>query len=153
SIEGRPAPPPEVAIVMDANVLYVGDRYIETMSVPIARGRAFTEQDALASRDGPKAAMINQTMARRYFPDQDPIGQRIAMGLPQTLFTPWMTIVGVVADVTLEAMQKEPYPAIYIPQSWSGMSLVVRAKDNPLSLAPSIRDELKRLDRDLLVYN
>jgi putative ABC transport system permease protein len=64
-----------------------------------------------------------------------------------------MTIVGVVADVKHEATEKEVYPAIYTPQSWSAMTFVVRARDNPLSLIPAVRSELRRLDRDLLVYD
>src|SRR5262249_39966764 len=93
-IAGRSAPAPEVLV--DANVLSVGDRYIETMGIPLVIGRALNEQDR---RDGPKSVLINQTLARQYFRDQDPIGQQISLGLPQNPATPWMTIVGVVADV------------------------------------------------------
>jgi putative ABC transport system permease protein len=147
-IAGRPAPPPEVLV--DANVLSVGDRYIETMGIPLVLGRPLNEHD---SQDDSKAVLINQTLARKYFRDQDPIGQRIALGLPQSPFMPWMTIAGVVADVKHEATEKEVYPAIYMPQSDSAMTLVVRARDNPLGLIPSVRNELKRLDRDLLIFD
>jgi len=147
-IAGRPAPPPEV--IVEANVLYVGDRYIETMGIPLVLGRPLNEQ---YSQDGPKAALINQTLARQYFRDQDPIGQRIALGLPQNLFMSWMTIVGVVADVKHEAMEKESYPTIYVPLIWPSMTIVARARDNPLGLVPAVRDELKRLDRDILVFD
>jgi putative ABC transport system permease protein len=147
-IAGRPAPPPEVLV--DANVLSVGDRYIETMGIPLVLGRPLNEQD---SQDDSKAVLINQTLARRYFRDQDPIGQRIALGLPQSPAMPWMTIAGVVADVKHEATEKEVYPAIYMPQSDSAMTLVVRARDNPLSLIPTVRNELKRLDQDLLIFD
>src|SRR5262245_13530187 len=78
AIAGRPAPPPEV--VMDASVLFVGDRYTEMMSVPLVLGRALTEQD---NQGGARAALINQTMARRYFRDQNPLGQQITFGNPQ----------------------------------------------------------------------
>jgi putative ABC transport system permease protein len=147
-IAGRPAPPPEVLV--DANVLSVGDRYIETMGIPLVLGRPLNGQDR---QDGPKAVLINQTLARKYFRDRDPIGQQIALGLPQSPATPWMTIAGVVADVKHEATEKEVYPAIYTPQSWAAMTFVVRARDNPLSLIPAVRSELRRLDRDLLVYD
>jgi len=145
-IAGRPAPPPEVLV--DANVLSVGDRYIETMGIPVILGRSLSEQDR---RDGPKEALINQTLARRYFHDQDPIGQRISLGLPQSPV--WlMTIVGVVADVKHEAMEKEVYPAIYMPLTWPAATLVVRARDDALNLVAAIRGEIRSIDRDILVY-
>ena len=147
-IAGRPAPPPDVALMMDASVLSVGDRYIETMGIPLILGRSLSEQDR---RDGPKEALINQAMARRYFHDQDPVGQRISLGLPQSPV--WsMTIVGVVADVKQEAMEKEFYPAIIMPLTWPAATLVVRARDNPLNLVAAIRGEIRSIDRDILVY-
>ncbi|MBO0860517.1 MAG: ABC transporter permease [Chloracidobacterium sp.] len=148
SIAGRPAPPPEV--VMDASVLFVGDRYIETMGIPIALGRSLTEQD---SPGAPKAALINQTLARRYFPNQDPIGQRITLGDPRDPNSQWMTIVGMAADVKHRAMENEVYPAIYIPQNNHAMTIVARTRGNPLSLVPAVRSEVRTLDRDLPVYN
>jgi putative ABC transport system permease protein len=148
SIEGRPEPPPEV--VMDASVLFVGDRYIETMAIPLALGRPLTEQDG---QGAPKSALINQTLARRYFHDQDPIGHRITLGDSHSPDTKWMTIVGVVADVKHRAMENEVYPAIYIPQTMSTMTIVARALDKPLSLAPAVRSEVRKLDRELPVYN
>jgi putative ABC transport system permease protein len=148
SIAGRPAPPPEV--VMDASVLFVGDRYIETMGIPLTLGRPLTEQDG---QDAPKAALINQTLARRYFRDQDPIGQRITLGDPQDPNTQWMAVAGVVADVKHRAMENEVYPAIYIPATGPAMTIVARTQGNPLNLAQAVRGQVRKLDRDLPVYN
>ena len=148
NIAGRPAPPPE--LVVDANVLYVGDRYIETMGIPLVLGRPLTEQDR---QNGPKAVLINQTLAQQYFRDQYPIGHQISLGLPQSPFTPWMTIAGVVADVKHEAMEKESFPTIYVPHTWPSMALLVRAQDNPLSLVSAVRSEIRKLDREPLIYN
>ncbi len=148
NIADRPAPGPEV--VMDASVLFVGDRYIETMGVPLISGRRLTEQDG---QDTPKAVLINQKLAQRYFNDQDPIGQRISMGLPQNPWTPWMTIAGVIADVRHHAMETEVYPAIYIPQTRPAMAIVARAASNPLNLVSAVRDEVRRLDREIPVYD
>ncbi len=135
---------------MDANILYVGDRYIETMGIPLVLGRPLTEQDR---QDNPKAVLINQSLARQYFRDQYPIGQQISLGLPQSPFTPWMTIAGVVADVKHEAMEKESYPTIYVPHTWPSMALLVRAQDNPMSMVSAVRSEVRRLDREPLIYN
>ena len=135
----------------DASVMWVGDRYIETMGYPLLLGRPLAELDG---RDGPKAALINQSFARRYFSDQDPIGQRVTIEGPQNPNAQWMTIVGVVADVEQHyVMEKEVYPAIYIPQALPSMALVARARDNPLSLLSAVRGEVRKLDRDLPVYN
>jgi len=147
NIAGRPAPAPEVLV--DANVQNVGDRYIETMGIPLVLGRTLNEQD----RDGPKSVLINQTLARQYFRDQDPIGQQIALGLPHTLVTPWMTIVGVVADVKHEATETESYPTMYVPYTWPSMTLVARTQGNPLGLVSAVRSEIRRLDRAPLIYN
>ena len=100
---------------MDASVLFVGDRYIETMGVPLISGRRLTEQDG---QDTPKAVLINQKLAQRYFNDQDPIGQRISMGLPQNPWTPWMTIAGVIADVRHDPRAKLRFtrPSISLKQ-------------------------------------
>jgi putative ABC transport system permease protein len=119
------------------------------MGIPVILGRSLSEQDRW---DGPKEALINQSMARRYFHDQDPIGQRISLGLPQSPV--WlMTIVGVVADFKQEAMEKEFYPAIIMPLTWPAATLVVRARDNPLNLVAAIRGKIRSIDRDILVYN
>jgi putative ABC transport system permease protein len=134
----------------EASVLFVGDRYIETMGVPLLLGRPLTELDG---RDGPKAALINQSFARRYFSDQDPIGQRVTIEGSQNPNARWMTIVGVVADLKQHyAMEKEVFPSIYIPRSLRSMALVARARDNPLSLLSAVRSEVRKLDRDLPVY-
>jgi len=131
--------------------MWVGDRYIETMGVPLLFGRPITEQDG---QGGPKAALINQAFARRYFSDQDPIGQRVTIEGPQNPNARWMTIVGVVADVKQHyAMEKEVYPSIYIPRVLPSMALVARARENPLSLLSAVRAEVRKLDRDLPVYN
>src|SRR5262245_42411550 len=127
-IAGRPSSGPAAG---DANVLYVGDRYIETMGVPLLLGRPLTEQDG---QGGPKAALINQTFARRYFDGQNPIGHQVTFDVPQTTSASWITIVGVVADTRHYVRVPEVYPSIYVARSVHSMALVARAQDNPLSL-------------------
>src|SRR5262245_37291950 len=148
-IAGRPAAAPDAT--GDASVFSVGDRYIETMGIPLLFGRPLTEQD---SQGGPNAALINQSFARRYFSGQDPIGQQVTFDRPQNANAQWITIVGVVADIKQHyAMETEVYPAIYVPRALPSMTLVARARDNPLSLVSAVRSEVKKLDRDLPVYN
>src|SRR5262245_60636428 len=134
----------------DANVLTVGDRYIETMGIPLLLGRPLTEQDG---QGGPKAALINQTFARRYFDGQNPIGHQVTFDGPQTTSASWITIVGVVADTKHYVRETEVYPAIYVARSVHSMALVARARDNPLSLVSAVRAEVRKLDRDLPVHD
>src|SRR5262249_21369851 len=146
-IAGRPAGAPDAG--GDANVLFVGDRYIETMGIPLLLGHPLTEQDA---QGGPKAALINQTFARRSFNGQDPIGHQVTFDGPQNPSARWITIVGVVADTKQSVFETEVYPAIYIPRPVHSMTLVARARDNPLSLISAVRAEVRKLDSDLPVY-
>ena len=148
-IAGRPAGDPNAR--GDANVLTVGDRYIETMGVPLLLGRPLTEQDG---QGGPKAALINQTFARRYFDGQNPIGHQVTFDGPQIPPTArWITIVGVVADTKHYVRETEVYPAIYVARPVHSMALVARARDNPLRLVSAVRAEVRKLDRDLPVSN
>src|SRR5262249_21192622 len=135
-IAGRPAGAPDAG--GDANVLFVGDRYIETMGIPLLLGHPLTEQDVPG---GPKAALINQTFARRSFNGKDPIGHQVTFDGPQNPSARWITIVGVVADTKQSVFETEVYPAIYIPRPVHSMTLVARARDNPLSLISAVRAE------------
>jgi putative ABC transport system permease protein len=146
-IAGRPTTKPAAG---DANVLYVGDRYIETMGVPLLLGRPLTEQDG---QGGPKAALINQTFARRYFDGQNPIGHQVTFDDSQTTSASWITIVGVVADTRHYVRVPEVYPSIYVARSVHSMALVARARDNPLSLVSAMRAEVRKLDRDIPVHD
>jgi putative ABC transport system permease protein len=149
-IAGRPAGAPDAG--GDANVLSVGDRYIETMGVPLLLGRPLTEQDG---QGGPVAALINQTFARRYFDGQNPIGHQVTFDgpPPPPPNARWITIVGVVADTKHYVRETEVYPAIYVARPVHSMALVARARDNPLSLVSAVRAEVRKLDRDLPVSN
>ncbi|HEX5083316.1 MAG TPA: ABC transporter permease [Blastocatellia bacterium] len=142
-IAGRSAGAPDAG--GDAIELSVGDRYIETMGVPLLLGRPLTEQDG---QGGPKAALINQTFARRHFDSQNPIGHQVTFDGAS-----WITIVGVVADTKHYLRETEVEPAIYIARHVHSMALVARARDNPLSLVSAVRTEVRKLDRDLPVHD
>jgi putative ABC transport system permease protein len=147
-IAGRPVGAPDAR--GDANVLSVGDRYIETMGVPLLLGRPLTDQ---MGQGRPKAALINQTFARRYFDGQNPIGQQVTFDDPQTTSASWITIVGVVADTKHYVRETEVEPAIYVARHVHSMAIVARARDNPLSLVLAVRAEVRKLDRDIPVHD
>jgi len=124
--------------------------YFRAVGVPLLKGRFFTDAD----RTTP-VLIINQTMAKKYFPNQDPIGKRLQTGDPDPK-SPWETIVGVVRDVKYSGLDAAPSPTLYVPYTqagWTGwsldMSLVVRTNVDPPSIVSALRQELARLDRDV----
>jgi putative ABC transport system permease protein len=128
----------------------VSPSYFQTLRIPIVRGRAFDENDR---ESAPSVVIVNEAMARQVWPHLDPIGQRIrwATGEPD-LDAPWLTVVGVAADVKSNGLDKPERPAIYAPflqrtftwLRWN--SFVVRTHGEPQSYARTIREELMRVD-------
>ncbi|MEK6321114.1 MAG: ABC transporter permease [Acidobacteriota bacterium] len=149
AVEGRPLPPPDK--VVDAEACVISPEYFHVLGIPLMKGRLFADQDA---ENAPAVTIINSTMARRYWPEEDPIGKRITLGDPQ--IGPWLTIVGIVGDVHQEALESEPYPQMYSPFAQAqrrSMSLVVRASVEPLNLVPAVRSQIRALDKDQPLYN
>jgi len=125
----------------------VDHRFFTMMKIPLRSGRYFDEADLENMRDGladNNPVIINETMARRFFPNQDPVGKRIFMHWGATKPTP-VLIVGVVADIRDVGLDKLPEPEIY----WPGMDrqslLILRTSVEPLSLAATVRQTLLSL--------
>ena len=134
--------------------------YFRTMGVPLVRGRFFTESDGA---EAPPVAIINETMARRYWPGEDPVGRRAALGSRERLGRTrpggggepdWMQIIGVVADMRGIGLDAEPRPELYMPYwhwPWYEVDLVVRATADPSRLASALRRAAYDLDRNALI--
>jgi putative ABC transport system permease protein len=125
--------------------------YFKTMSIPILRGRNFTAEDAVRAQ---RVAMINESLARRVFPNEDPIGKRISFGAPRTQAN-WREIIGVVGDVRHHTLEIEPDPRAYdlFEQSNSGsMFIVVRTAGDPSRLANAARQQARELEPEAPVY-
>ncbi|HEU5182091.1 MAG TPA: ABC transporter permease [Candidatus Polarisedimenticolia bacterium] len=143
TIEGRLVPPagkrPSVAW------FDVDPGYFKTLGIPLLRGRSFTPEDAAGK---PKVAIINETMARRFWPDGNPIGQRLRMLLHQETFE----IVGVVGDVRPFNPDERPAPQIYWPFAqlprWA-VQLIVRTSGDPEQQTAAIRARLAGVDPDM----
>ncbi|MHB1169113.1 MAG: FtsX-like permease family protein, partial [Longimicrobiales bacterium] len=136
--------------VLDVRVITPG--YLQTMGIPLRSGRDLQPTD----RDGTQpVALINETAARRYFGDADPIGRTLEMGMRRDRQPDGVTgtIVGVVADVKLLELGEEPLPTVYFAHAQIGfpnMSVVVRAHgSNPLLIVPRLREELHAIDANL----
>jgi putative ABC transport system permease protein len=155
SMEGRPAfqPGKRVEVPLDS----ISPGYFQVMGMPILKGRAFNEQD---TENTPHVVIINETMARRFFADTDPIGKRIKYGDPETPEeeSPWRTIVGVVADTRRTGFEAEVRPETYLPiaqEPPGSLTLVVRAAGNtdPSRLAAPVRSAVQAIDTDQPVYD
>lgn len=147
-VEGRPAPPPGEEI--EANTRDVSNNYFQVMEVPLVAGRYFDGRD---KADSPPVLIINQTLARRLFPDENPVGRRLVF--PSFQLPPF-EIVGVVADINEGELDAPAKAVVYGPFSQSPgrfFSLVVRSASNPASLVSSVQGKVRDLDRDVLIYN
>ncbi|MHB8654162.1 MAG: ADOP family duplicated permease [Terriglobia bacterium] len=156
-IEGRPSM--ASGEFPTADFLGITPDYLRTLGIPLLEGRPFKERD---SYDAPGVAIINETLARRYLPNENPIGKRLAMGgrknpnQPEysepTGRPPWKEIVGVVADTKTLTLKAETVPEVYVPYwQWPMQSpaLFVRTAANPAIAAAAIRNEMKAVNKNL----
>ncbi len=142
-IEGRPEP--EAGKEMIINTRSVSPGYFRTLAITLIRGRDFSDRD---NNDAPKAAIINNDLARIYFPNEDPIGKRITFDDGGS----WISIVGIIADVKQLGLDSSAHPEVYFPYlqvAAPSMSLVVRTSSNPLSLAAAVKNQIQIIDKDL----
>jgi len=149
-IEGRAALAP--GEVNSAGPGWVSPDYFNVMGIPLLRGRELTERDGI---DSPRVLVINEAMAARYFPDEDPIGKRVAFD--QVNNTPnWREIVGVIGDVKHSALDSDPKPEMYFPFTQFPsffMTLVVRTSGDPLNLVAAARSEVLAVKNDQPISN
>jgi predicted permease len=148
-IEGRPYVPEENP---NGDYQAVTPGYFEAMGLKLLRGRFLSDADR---EDAMPAVVINDTMAARYWPNQDALGRQFMMGTDDK---PWLTIVGIVGTVRHNAVVEEARNEMYIAHSQlpghiggapRGMTLVVKTAGNPLGVAGQVRDAIRSIDRNL----
>jgi predicted permease len=148
SIVGNPPLPPAESTTADYATVSPG--YFHVMRIVLLRGRFFSDQD---SPSNPNVAIISETLARRYFPNQDPIGRQMRFGFPPNGNVS-REVVGVVGDVRDVALSQEPGPMMYVPFAQAplyGGEVVVRSSLSTSSLAAAIRQAVHSIDKDLPV--
>jgi putative ABC transport system permease protein len=129
-----------------ANYRSVTPGFIAALGMRLLRGRGITAADRA---DAPGVAVINETMGARYWPGEDPIGKRFSSDSPDG---PWTTVVGVVADVHHDGLDRPVRPEMWLPVEQvpdPGLTLVLRTAEDPLDLVPVVRAEVRTLDPDL----
>jgi putative ABC transport system permease protein len=146
-VEGQPAPKN-----MWSSPLVEWDpvmpQYFSTLRIPLLRGRDFAAQD---TKDKPDVAIINETMARLFWPNQDAVGKRFSQDKDKPK---WITVVGVVGDVREYGLDQPTAPEAYFPVSqvyWPSMTLLVRTSTKPLSQISSVTGAVHELDSQLPV--
>lgn len=126
--------------------------YFQTMMIPLLKGRGFSVRDVKGSQN---VVIVNDTLARRYFGNEDALGKRISLE-DNPKEEDWVTIVGVVGDTKPRELHSEPVAEIYMPydqQPERGISLMIRYLDGGSGVAASVRTEVLALDKEQPVYN
>ncbi|HKS39969.1 MAG TPA: ABC transporter permease [Blastocatellia bacterium] len=150
AVEDYPKPRGEE---IDVDLYITTPGYLRTMSIPLLQGRALTEQD---TENVPQVALINETMARELWPDQNPLGKRIKFPGSERNPQPWRTIVGVMGDVKQYGLDRKDPMQIYLPEAQFPtpfMSLVVRTTVDPKTMIAAVRNEIQSVDKDQAIYS
>jgi len=150
-IDGRPVP--ELGREPVANVRNVTPQYFQTIRIPLLKGRYFNEQD---QRGSVGSAIINDTLVKRYFPDEDPLGKRIKeLYVNQNDGDPKQyEIVGVVGDVHHNSLIRATTPEIYLPEkqnSWRWGNFIARTTSDPGNLSRAFTDAIRATDKNVPV--
>ena len=147
------APRPDVT--WDANNRVVSPGYFEAMRIPMRRGRLFQDADG---PNAPPVVIINETMARKFWPNQDPLGKRLKFGDLEEKW-PWRTIVGIAGDVRQMRLNEPPRQEMYFAywqtkENWMvPRDFAIRTSGDPLSLAGAVRQAVWSIDKDQPVSN
>jgi predicted permease len=143
ALEGQPPRRPT-----DAAPPLTGDNvlpgYFEAMRIPLVRGRLLEDRDLAPG--APPVVVINEDMARRFWPGQDAIGKRFKFGLDPAADFPWITVVGVVTDMRRQRLDEPAIPYMFQAGAISQMDIAVRTTGDPETLSNAIRAQLQNLD-------
>ncbi len=146
----KPVPPrPDLP---DAAMISVSANYFDAMGIRLLKGRAFNAADTAVA---PRVTVINESMARRIWPGEDPIGKRFRQGYPENQ-SPWREVIGVVADVKLNGVERDTPMQVYFPfaqEPWANFSIVVRTAGDPLQAVDAVERTIHTIDKDLPVYS
>lgn len=157
-MQGNPATNPPMGL---ANL--VSPQYFGALRIPLLQGRIWSDAE---NSKGAHVAVINNTLARRYFPNGDAIGHSLRLpgieGNPATVLSPpniatsWLQIVGIVGDARNDGLRSIPMPAVFVPYTFSmgeGTEILVRSQVPPLTLLRAVREQLSTVNPDQLTSN
>ncbi len=126
--------------------------YFQAMGIPLVRGRFFNERDGPNS---PPVAIVNETLARRYWPSEDPVGKHVKGFDPRGKNDDWLTVVGVVKDTRIGGLEKSPFLQIYEVQAQRTSeqigNILIRTTQSPAKLAPALRTLIHNVNGNAVV--
>ena len=134
------------------NYRTIAGDYFQAMQVPLLQGRFFESSDSASTSS---VVIINEAMAKQFWPNQDPLGKRIKMG-DRTAVAPWLLVVGVVANVKEVDLTDQPKPVFYVPlrqTPQSAMVLVLRTSEDTDIIVPAVRERILSLDANQPVHD
>ena len=149
-IEGRPAPAPGQAPPVLRH--YIGPDHFRTLGIPLRRGRVFSAADGA---EAPRVAVISESAARRFWPDDDPIGKRVWFGSGSNFDSAERsaTIIGIVADVVYQPLDRTPnFSSFYTPYAqftYASRMVFLKTAGEPMSVVPDVRRALATVDPEL----
>jgi putative ABC transport system permease protein len=151
-IDGRPVAPKDEP---SADLFMTEPDYFRTMGIPLLKGRDFNERDDHSSTP---VVIVSDTFARQFFPGEDPIGKRFKPGISswENEKTTMREIIGVVADIRNRALNTDPKPVYYLPQSqvpFNELAMVVKTSNDPRALISSATREVQAMDSELPVFS
>jgi putative ABC transport system permease protein len=128
----------------------ISGEVFQTLRVPLRKGRFFNAQD---NQGATPVTIINETMARRFWPGEEALGKRFKLGAAQS-DNSWLTVIGVVGDMRRQGLERQPIAQIfrpYLQSSQRRLILLIRATGEPTQLAPVVRDEIRSIDKTVLI--
>jgi predicted permease len=146
---------PQANESMETQVAMVSPKYLETLQIPILKGRDFTLQDTMSSQ---RVAIVSQTFVNRYWPKQEAVGKHLNSDLTHE----WFTVVGVARDSKVNGLNEKPTPFVYLPHyqvgrtdqpAGSTMIIIARTTGNPLSFGTTVGSTIHDLNADVLVFD
>jgi putative ABC transport system permease protein len=149
TIDGGPNP----GMLTDLNEVRsdaITPSWFRAVGAPLLRGRLFDDGDCSGAL---RVAIINQTMARRLWPGDDPVGKRFKFG-PAESREPWLTVVGLAPDMRRQRLEREPMAQVFVPVAQEperGMELLIKSAGNPLALAEAVRREVRAIEKGVFV--
>jgi putative ABC transport system permease protein len=136
TVEGRP--PVSIDQAYDDDFRRVSTNYFKALGIPFLRGRNFTEQEV---RQGAALVIISELVARKVFPNEEPLGKRLIMASGYKF-----EIIGIVGDIRHHALESDPSGSMYMPVYPGSTNVVIRSKGDPASLAAAVRKEVLQID-------
>ncbi len=124
--------------------------YFQAAGIPLKRGRVFSDQDR---KDSPAVAIVNETMARAYWPGEDPLGKRFRF--PSRKGSSWITVVGVAGDMHRQGLEKQIVPQVFRPHAQSVddmLDVIVRTTGDAAAMAPVVQGEIQEMDKSVAKF-